>query len=139
MNIRIRHLEPGDETSLERVAVDVFDEAIRPERLRAYLAEPNQHLIVALKEDEVVGQIRAAVHKNPDTADQLYIDNLGVTPALQRQGIASELLAAMLELGRASGCEEAWLATEETNQQARGFYESFGVQSEHAMVYFFKL
>jgi ribosomal protein S18 acetylase RimI-like enzyme len=139
MSIQIKHLVAGDEAILERVAVDVFDEAIDPKRLAAYLAEPNHHMMVALKAGEVVGQIRAVVHKHPDRSDELYIDNLGVTPSLQRQGIASKLLKAMLELGKSLGCKEAWLATERDNTQAKGFYESYGIKAESMVFYLFKL
>jgi ribosomal protein S18 acetylase RimI-like enzyme len=138
MDIEIKHLTTANEAVLERVAVDVFDEAIDPKRLSAYLAEPSHFMIVAIKAGEVVGQIRAVIHKHPDTANQLYIDNLGVTPSIQRQGIATKLLDAMLELGKNAGCEEAWLATESDNSRAKGFYESYGLKAEAAVVYLFK-
>lgn len=139
MTIEIKRLEPGDEAVLERVALDVFDEAIDPDYLRSYLAEANHKMIVALEDDEVVGQIRAIIHKHPDRPPELYIDNLGVAPTLQRRGIATKLLDAMLELGRSLGCEEAWLATERDNAQAKGFYESYKVAPEPMVFYLFKL
>ena len=95
MDIQIKHLKVGDETILEHVAIDVFDETIDPHYLASYLAEPTHHMIIAINETEVVGQIRAIIHKHPDRPDELYIDNLGVTPTLQRQGIATKLLNAI--------------------------------------------
>lgn len=139
MSIDIRHLKPGDEAALQHVARDVFDDAIDPDRLTAYLTEPNHHMIVALKGSEVVGQIRAVVLKHPDITQQLFVENLGVTPALQRQGIATKLLGAMLKLGKKLGCDEAWLATEANNAPARGLYESFSVEAEAVVMYTFKL
>jgi ribosomal protein S18 acetylase RimI-like enzyme len=139
MSIEIKRLVVGDEAVLNHVAVDVFDEAIDPKRLTAYLAEANHHMIVAVKNGEVVGQIRAVIHKHPDRPDELYIDNLGVTPSLQRQGIATKLFNAILELGRDAGCEDAWLATEQDNEGAKGFYETYGVKAEATVAYFFKL
>ena len=138
-DIEIKHLKVGDEALLECVAVDVFDEAIDANWLAAYLAEENHYMIVAVKNGEVVGQIRAVIHKHPDRPDELYIDNLGVTPSLQRQGIASKLLNVVLELGKKLGCEDAWLATERDNIQAKGFYESYGVKAEAMVFYLFKL
>jgi ribosomal protein S18 acetylase RimI-like enzyme len=138
MSIEIKHLKAG-EAVLERVAIDVFDEDIDPSYLKAYLAEPNHHMIVAIQEGEVVGQIRAVLHKHPDRPHELYIDNLGVAPSLQRQGIATKLLDAMLGLGKTLGCEEAWLATESDNAQAKGFYESYGIKPETMAFYLFKL
>ena len=139
MDIQIKHLKAGDEILLEHVATDVFDEAIDSKCLRLYLAEPTHHMIIAINKDEVVGQIRAVIHKHPDRANELYIDNLGVTPTLQRQGIATNLLNAMLELGKQNGCKEAWLATESNNAQAKGFYESYKVKPEAMVFYLFKL
>lgn len=140
MGIQIKQLAPGDEAILGRVATDVFDEAIDPDYLRSYLAEANHHMIVAIQAHEVVGQIRAVLHRHPDRPPELYIDNLGVTPTLQRQGIATKLLDAMLGLGKTLGCEEAWLATESNNTQAKGFYESYKALDPEPMVfYLFKL
>ena len=139
MSIDIKRLRAGDEAVLERVAEDVFDEAIDLKRLRAYLAEPNQHLIVALKDGKVVGQIRAVIYKHPDKVDELFIENLGVTPALRRRGVATQLLQAMLTLGKDSDCEEAWVPTERDNAQARKFYESFGIEADAAVIYSFAL
>ena len=139
MNIEIKQLSPGDEAVLERAAVDVFDGAIDLDFSSAYLAQPNQHMIVAISDGEVVGQIRALRYKHPDKADELFIENLGVTPALQRQGIATKLLRAMLELSKDLGCDEAWVATEADNQKAKRFYESFGVEVDAMAMYTFEL
>ncbi len=139
MVVELKILQVGDAAVLENITPDVFDEDINPQYLKAYLAEDNHHLIVALKDNKVVGQIRAIIHKHPDRADELYIDNLGVTPTLQRQGIATKLLDAMLGLGKKLGCTEAWLATESNNSQARRFYESYEVRPEEIMFYLFKL
>ena len=59
MTIDIRRLGPGDAAVLERVADDVFDASIDPERLAAYLAEPGHLMIVAIHDGEVVGQAMA--------------------------------------------------------------------------------
>lgn len=139
MNVEIRELKAGDEAVLERVAIDVFDRAIDPDYLSAYLAEPNQHMIIALRDGEVVGQIRALRYKHPDKADEFFIENLGVTPALQRQGIATQLLRAMLKLSQDLDCQEVWVATEDNNKTARRFYESFGGEADATVMYTFKL
>ena len=139
MNVAIKRLTRGDEAILGRVAEDVFDKPVNAKRLGAYLAEPTHHLMVAIRDGEVVGQVAAVLHKHPDKPTELFIDEVGVTPALQRQGIATKLLAAMLELGKTLGCEEAWLGTENTNDEAKGFYDSFGVEAEPIVIYTFEL
>ncbi|WP_318013572.1 GNAT family N-acetyltransferase [Mesorhizobium sp. CO1-1-4] len=46
------------------------------------------------------------MHRHPDKPTELYIDEVGVSPAFQRQGIARKMLDAMFALGREHGCEE---------------------------------
>src|SRR5262245_26456680 len=99
MQIEIRQVQPGDEALFDRVAADVFDAPIDRKRLAAYVAEPGHHMLVALAGGEVVAQVAAVVHRHPDKPTELYIDEVGVAPALQRRGIARKILAEMLALG----------------------------------------
>ncbi|MER8976414.1 MULTISPECIES: GNAT family N-acetyltransferase [unclassified Mesorhizobium] len=117
MALEIRRLFPGDDALVMRVADEVFDEPVRPDRLSAYIAEPCHFMVVALADGIVVGQCAAVIHR-------LYIDEVGVAPAFQRQGIATRMLGAMFALGREHGCEEAWVGTEPDNVAARALYES---------------
>jgi ribosomal protein S18 acetylase RimI-like enzyme len=137
--LEIRRVGPDDVQLFDRVAVDVFDEPIDPQRLAAYLREPNHHMLVALRDGEVVGQCAAVVHRHPDKPTELYIDEVGVTPTLQRQGIARRMLDAMLAIGKTLGCEEAWVGTEPDNRPARGLYESYGIEAESFVMYLVKL
>ena len=92
-----------------------------------------------LRDGEVVGQVAAVVHRYPDKPTELYIDEVGVTPALWRQGIARRMLDEMFALGKALGCEEAWVGTEPNNGPARGLYESRGARAEPFIMYAYKL
>jgi ribosomal protein S18 acetylase RimI-like enzyme len=139
MRIETRRLTSDDAAILGRVADEVFDEPVDPKRLSAYLAEPGHLMIVALAGQEVVGQVAAIIHKHPGKPSELYIDEVGVTPALQRRGIARRLLDEMLALGKALGCEEAWVGTEHDNHPARGLYEDRDVAAEPFVMYVFKL
>lgn len=124
MNVEIRRLHPGDDALVMRVANDVFDEPVRPNRLAAYLASPGHFMIVAVVDGMVVGQCAAVIHRHPDKVSELYIDEVGVAPPFLRQGIASKMLDAMFEIGREHGCEEAWVGTEPDNEAARALYET---------------
>jgi ribosomal protein S18 acetylase RimI-like enzyme len=137
--LEIRHVKPGDESLFDRVAVDVFDEPIDACRLAAYLAEPSHHMLVALHGGEVVAQVAAVIHRHPDKPTELYIDEVGVTPALQRQGIARRMVAEMFALGKALGCEEAWVGTEPDNRAARALYEVQGATGEPFVMYEYEL
>ncbi|MDX8531843.1 GNAT family N-acetyltransferase [Mesorhizobium sp. VK25A] len=124
MNVEIRRLHPGDDALVMRVADDVFDEPVRPDRLAAYLASPGHFMIVAIIDEIMVAQCAAVIHRHPDKVSELYIDEVGVTPPFQRQGIARKMLDAMFEIGREHGCDEAWVGTEPDNESARALYET---------------
>ena len=139
MNVEIRRLYPGDDALVKRIAEDVFDEPVRPDRLAAYLASPGHFMIVALADGLVVGQCAAVIHRHPDKVSELYIDEVGVSPAFQRQGIARKMLDAMFALGREQGCGEAWVGTEPDNVAARALYESRGAVAEPFVMYVYRL
>ncbi|ESY44228.1 GNAT family N-acetyltransferase [Mesorhizobium sp. RSR380A] len=124
MNVEIRRLYPGDDALVKRIAEDVFDEPVRADRLSAYLASSGHMIIVALADGVVVGQCAAVIHRHLDKVSELYIDEVGVSPAYQRHGIARKMLDAMFALGREQGCGEAWVGTEPDNVPARALYES---------------
>ena len=124
MTVEIRRLFPGDDALVMRVAENVFDEPVRADRLAAYLATPSHFMIVAMVENVVIGQCAAVIHRHPDKVSELYIDEVGVSPTFQRQGIARKILDAMFALGREQGCGEAWVGTEPDNVAARALYES---------------
>ncbi len=122
MPATVHQITPANTTLLARVDPDIFDHPIDPARLAAYVADPLHAMFVAIEDDLVVGQIRGSVHLQTDRASDLYIDNLGTAPTLQRRGIASAMMKAMLGWGEAQGCTHAWVATETDNEQANGFY-----------------
>ena len=117
---------------LDRIAEDVFDEPVRPDRLAAYLADPGHILLVAVSDGIVIGQCAAIVHRHPDKVTELYIDEVGVTPAVQRKGIARAMVERMLAIGKELGCGEAWVGTEPDNLPARGLYERLEVKRDEA-------
>lgn len=139
VKVEIKRLGPDDAAILGRVADEVFDEPVRAERLAAYLREPNHVLFVALAGGVVVAQAAAVIHRHPDKATELYIDEVGVAPAFRRRGIASRLLDELFRLGREMGCAEAWVGTEHDNLPAGRLYESRGATGEPFVMYLYKL
>jgi ribosomal protein S18 acetylase RimI-like enzyme len=123
---------------LDQVAVDVFDEPIVPERLASYLENPANLLIVAVTEGMVIGQAAAVLHHHPDKPIELYIDEVGVTPEYQRQGVATRLMEEIVTLGKALGCEEVWLGTEIDNMAARALYVRYA-QAQEIVMYSWEL
>lgn len=139
MAIQIRRMQPGDELDFSNVAPEVFDEPIHPERLEAYLSEPNHLMILAFDDALLVGQCAAVVHRHPDKVTELYVDEVGTASTHLRQGIATRMVESMFEWGRELGCREAWLGTELDNVEANGLYRKLGGTAEHMQYYEFKL
>ena len=140
--LEIIRLSPDNAGLLDRIAEDVFDEPVRPDRLAAYLADPGHIMLVAVSDGIVIGQCAAIVHRHPDKVTELYIDEVGVSPAFQRKGIARAMVETMLAIGKDLGCGEAWVGTEPDNLPARGLYERLAVRSGEAetfIMYVYKL
>ena len=135
MAVEIVLMKAGDEALLDHVAEDVFDAPIDPARLTAYLAESSHLMVVARVHGEVVGQARAIIHRHPDEPSELYVDNLGVTPAYRRQGIARRLMDALYDWGRGQGCVESWVGTEPDNDPAKSLYASYDADEEAIVMY----
>jgi ribosomal-protein-alanine N-acetyltransferase len=58
--------------------------------------------------------------------DELHINNLAVLPDVRREGIASALLARVLQEGVSLGARRATLEVRRSNEPARLLYERFG-------------
>ena len=141
-SFEIVRLSPDNAELLHRLADDVFDEPVRADRLAAYLAEPGHLMLVALSGGIVVGQCAAVLHRHPDKVTELYLDEVGVTPAMQSKGIGRALVERMLAIGRELGCGEAWVGTEPDNLPARGLYESLDLardETETFVMYAYRL
>jgi ribosomal protein S18 acetylase RimI-like enzyme len=131
--IEIRELTPETTALLDKIAEDVFDAPIHPQRLARYVAANSHIMLLALDGGVVVGQIAAVLHFHPDEPAELYIDNLGVSPAWQRQGIARRLIETMLEKGREHGCEAVWVGTEANNEAASALYRRWATGERFAL------
>ena len=132
--VEIRPVTSASLELLGNVADEVFDEPVDPVRVARYAAAPGHFMLVALEGEQVIGQIAAVIHYHPDKPTELYIDELGVTPSSQRQGIGRSLLQAMLKIGREQGCEEVWVGTEPDNFPANRLYERYA-QGEPFLMY----
>ena len=133
--ITLHRVSPDQSALLLNVAPDVFDATIDPTRLDRYLEAPGHLLIVAVANGMVVGQIAGHVHLHVDAEPDLYVDNLGVGPAWQRQGIARRLLEDLLDWGRGHGCAQVWIVTETENLAAQLLYRSSGLAQTDVVMF----
>ena len=126
MSIEIKILRADDEAILDRVAGDVFDNAVNPGFAREFLSDSRHHLAVAIDEGQVVGMISAVHYVHPDKAPELWINEVAVAGTHHRRGIGRSLIAAILERGRALGCMHAWVLTDRDNRPAMQLYAGAG-------------
>jgi aminoglycoside 6'-N-acetyltransferase I len=77
------------------------------------------------------------VHPDKDQGE-LWINEIGVTPAHQRHGVGKRLLDALFARARALGCADAWVLTDRSNEAAMALYAAAGGEtpSDHVMVTF---
>ncbi len=124
---------------LANIADEVFDEDIDPLRLAACLESPDHLMMVAVCAEQVVGQVAAYVHRHPDQAPDVYVDNLGVAPGFQRRGIAFGLINEVFAWAKALGCHQAWIVTDTDNNAARALYERRGATAEPIVMFSYEL
>jgi ribosomal protein S18 acetylase RimI-like enzyme len=122
----IRVLGPDDEAVLTRVAPGVFDHDVDPALSVEFLRDPRHHLAVALESGTVVGFASGVHYVHPDKPAELWINEVGVAPTHQRQGLGRKLLQALFARGRELGCREAWVLTSPANGAAVRLYEAVG-------------
>jgi GNAT superfamily N-acetyltransferase len=122
----IRILGPGDAAVLDRVAPDVFDHDVDARWTAEFFADPRHHLAVALDRETVVGMASGVHYVHPDKPPELFVNEVGVAPTHQGQGVGRLLMEALLARGRDLGCREAWVLTDYTNAAARRLYASVG-------------
>ncbi len=78
----------------------------------------------------VVARGRAAFHD-----DWLGINALAVAPTHRRRGLASAVLADLLDWGAVRGATTTWLHVEVENTPARAFYDALGFRTHHGCRY----
>jgi len=134
--IELHWIDAENSHLLQNVAAGVFDEAIDPARLAAYLANPANLLCIAMSGGQAVGMVMCVIHLHPDKPTELYLDEIGTGDDWRRQGIARALMLKVFERADDEDIEEIWLGTEPDNTPAIGLYESFGVKPEKALIYY---
>lgn len=115
----------GDVALFDHIHDDVFDGPLDPLLLRSYLADPRLHMAVALEGAQMIGMGSGMNYHHPDKPPQMWINELGVAGPWRRQGVATQLVGALCELGRGLSCTEIWVIAEPT-AMAEGFYSSLG-------------
>ena len=75
----------------------------------------------------------------PSSSPELWVNEVGVAPSHQRQGVGRALLEALFARARELGCREAWVLTDDANAAARGLYAAAGGEETPAVMVSFRL
>ncbi len=135
----IRMLSASDLAILRSTAADVFDDPVDARLAEEFLADPRHHMAAAVVDGRIVGMASAVHYVHPDKPAELWINEVGVADAYQRQGLGRLLMEALLEHGRSLGCAEAWVLTQRDNLAARGLYRCAGGREETVVCVTFSL
>ena len=122
--ITVKVLSSSDLPLLMNVADGVFDNPIDEKLAREFLADSRHHIVVALSEGVVIGFASAVHYIHPDKPTELWINEVGVAPTHQNQGVGKAILNELLRLGKQLGCVNAWVLTDRSNDPANKLYKS---------------
>lgn len=136
MPMTVRVLTPEDAELLQRADPDVFDGPVDPELIDEFLRDPRHHIAVAIDEQGIIrGMASGFLYVHPDKRAQYFVNEVGVANAYRRQGLGRRVLEALLLHAKNLGCTEAWVATEQENEAARGLYrEAGGIEAPETIV-----
>lgn len=132
--ITLRRLGPDDLQLLTDVGDGLFDNPIRPDQARAFLADPLHEIMVALTGSQIIGMASGQIMYHPDKPPAFFVAEVGVRDEYQRRGIAARLSTALMQVAKDRGCEGIWLATENDNAPARALYQSLGARETKDIV-----
>jgi ribosomal protein S18 acetylase RimI-like enzyme len=90
-------LNKANAACIDQVTLDVFDNPVNSKHLADFLDDPRHIMVVALEDGLVVGMASGAEYFHPDKPPQLWINEVGVSPAYQRRGIGRRLMGALVE------------------------------------------
>jgi aminoglycoside 6'-N-acetyltransferase I len=122
--LTIKVLSKSDLPLLLSADSNVFDNLVDKKYAAEFLDDPRHHLVVALAEGIIIGFVSAVDYVHPDKPPELWINEVGVAEAHQKQGVGKALMKEMLQLGHKLGCKTAWVLTDRNNAPAIGLYKS---------------
>lgn len=95
--------------------------------------DPNQHLVVAERDGEVVGTLQLTVVPGLSRrgATRSIIEAVRVARPSRGTGLGTELIEWALEQSRSLGCSLVQLTSDASRTDAHRFYERLGFRASH--------
>ncbi|EST28618.1 GNAT family N-acetyltransferase [Streptomyces roseochromogenus] len=96
-------------------------------------ADPNQHLVVAVREGRVIGTLQLTIiaglsHKGTTRA---LIEAVRIHADERGSGLGSRLIEWAIDTSRQIGCRMVQLTSDKTRTDAHRFYERLGFSATH--------
>lgn len=100
------------------------------ERLRA---DPNQHLVVAVREGRVVGTLQLTVIPGLSRrgATRSIVEGVRIHADERGSGLGTQLIEWAIEESRRQDCQLVQLTSDNTRTDAHRFYERLGFAASH--------
>ncbi|MGW5651755.1 N-acetyltransferase family protein [Streptomyces humi] len=141
-DLEIRAAEAGDIPAVVGMLADDPLGAAResPDDLAPYLsalerlsADPNQHLVVAVREGRVVGTLQLTIIPGLSRrgATRSVIEGVRIHADERGSGLGSRFIEWAIEESRRQGCRLVQLTSDSSRTDAHRFYERLGFTASH--------
>lgn len=108
----------GDRAIIE----DLISELASETRVEEDISNPDKHLLLALKDDEVVGTAVLDIKDNQGELRSCFCQ-------LKGQGVGSALLHARVDIAREKGLDKVWIETDTINPGGIAHAERHGFKA----------
>jgi len=128
MAFLVRRLGPGDERLARDAVVAMAGECCDDAHLRAWLADPSRHLVVAADDAGApIGWVYAyELPRLKTSRSGALLYEIDVAEPHRKKGVAREMIEKLLRVVRARGVDRMWVLTNVSSEPAMRLYESLG-------------
>ncbi|MFF1293015.1 MULTISPECIES: GNAT family N-acetyltransferase [unclassified Streptomyces] len=101
--------------------------------LERLVADPNQHLVVAVREDRVVGTLQLTIIPGLSRrgSTRSIIEGVRVHADERGSGLGTQLIEWAVDESRRQDCQLVQLTSDVTRTDAHRFYERLGFEASH--------
>jgi GNAT superfamily N-acetyltransferase len=101
--------------------------------LERLVADPNQHLVVAVREDRVVGTLQLTIIPGLSRrgSTRSIIEGVRVHADERGSGLGTQLIEWAVDESRRQNCQLVQLTSDVTRTDAHRFYERLGFEASH--------
>ncbi|WP_328328895.1 MULTISPECIES: GNAT family N-acetyltransferase [unclassified Streptomyces] len=138
-------IRPAHENDIPAIVAMLADDPLgarreSPDDLAPYItahrriaADPQQHLVVAVREDRVVGTLQLTVIPGLSRrgATRSIIEGVRIHGDERGSGLGTRLIEWAVDTSRSQGCQLVQLTSDATRTDAHRFYERLGFTASH--------